>query len=196
MRIAGSGPQSHQNEQRHENRSRPVGYLSDVKGRPARQQHDLDRHYRNGSPGDLTEQCEKDAGEHVTAPGAAPRQDCRSRSRHVGCVDWIPRGFQREISFDRSAEVESAPMKQRPTAIRTLGRANVSRDARLQLGLDAAEVVLEQDELRRDRHVGLELEDPVSVWVLQADQRLAGSHDSLVEPRRANVTAQHPRFVG
>jgi len=86
-------------------------------------------------------------------------------------------------------------MKQRPTVIRTLRRANVSRNARLQLGLDAAEVVLEQDELRRDRHIGLELEDPVSVWVLQAYQRLAGSHDSLVEPRRTNVAAQHPRFV-
>src|ERR1700738_3967654 len=74
---------------------------------------------------------------------AAPRQDRRSRPCHVGRVDRVPRGLQREISFDRSAEVESAPMKQRPTAIRTLGRANVSRDPRLQLGLDAAEVVLE-----------------------------------------------------
>jgi hypothetical protein len=33
-------------------------------------------------------------------------------------------------------------MKQRPATIRTLGRANVSRDPRLQLGLDAAEIML------------------------------------------------------
>ena len=71
-------------------------------------------------------------------------------------------------------------MEQRPSPVRALSCANILGDPRLQFRLNAAEIVLEQDELRRDRHIGFQLEDPVSVRVLQGDERLAGLRDRLV----------------
>ncbi len=136
VRVAGARPQRHQHEQRHEHGARPVRHLGDVERKPARQQHDLDRHHRHRPPRHLAEQREQDAREHVAAPRAAARQDRRARARHVRRVDRVASRLQREIGLDRGAEIESAAIKQRPAAIRSLGRADVSGDARLQLGLD------------------------------------------------------------
>src|SRR5215831_21042718 len=113
-----------------------------MKRRPARQQHDLDRHDRYGPPWNLAEHCEQDAREYVAAPRAAACQDRRPGSFHMRCFDRIPGGLQREISLDRRAEVESAPVKQRPTPVCALGRANIPGDPCLQLRLDTAEIVL------------------------------------------------------
>ena len=187
VRVAGARPQRHQHQQRHQNGARPVRDLGDVKRRPARQQHDLDRHYRNRPPRHLAEQREQDAGEDVAAPRAAVRQDRRPRPRHMRRIERIPGRLQREIRFDRRADVESAAVEQRPAAVLALGRSNVSRDARLQLGLDPAEIVLQQNELGRDRHIRLELENPMSVGMLERDQRLAGPRDRLVEPRTRDI---------
>ena len=145
-----------------------------MKRRPARQQHDLDRHYRNCPPRHFPEEREQDAGEDIAAPGAAARQNRRARPRHMGRIKRIPGGLQREIRFDRRADVESAAIEQRPAAVLALGGSNVSRDARLQLGLDPAQIVLQQYELGGDRDIRLQLKNPMSVSMLERDQRLAG----------------------
>src|SRR6516162_4494210 len=103
------------------------------------------------------------------------------------CIGRVPRRLQREIGLDRTTEVESAAVEQRPTAIGTLGRTDVLGDACLELGLDLAEIMLEQNELRRDSNVGLQLEDPMPVRVLECYQRFACSHDRFVEPVRGDA---------
>src|SRR3974377_2388821 len=103
----------------------------------------------------------------------------------MGGVDRVAGSLQCEIGLDRRADIESATVKQGPAAVGTLGRADVSRDARLQFGLNMAGVVLKQNELRRDRHIRFALENPMSVGGLERNQRLAGSDDRLVQFRTA-----------
>src|SRR5215831_3981650 len=54
-------------------------------------------------------------------------------------------------------------------------------DMLLEFWLDAAEVVLEQYILGRYRRVGLQLEYPVSIGMLQRQQGIAGPSDSIIE---------------
>src|SRR5262249_60018361 len=63
-------------------------------------------------------------------------------------------------------------------------------------GLDAIEIVLQQNEFRRYCRVGLQLENPVAVRVLQSQQRLAGACDRLVEPGYTTVADKRRRFSG
>ena len=72
-------------------------------------------------------------------------------------------------------------MKQRPAAVLALLGAHESRDLRLKLGLDSAEIVLQQNIFGRDRRVGFELEDPVAIGMLQRQQRRGGAGDRLTE---------------
>src|SRR5438477_10604079 len=117
-----------------------------MKGRPARKQHDLDRHDRDRPPRNLAEQCEQDTCEYVAPPGAATGQDRGPGAYHMRGVDRVASRLQREIGLYRSAEIGSAPVEQRPAAVRALDRANIPRDPPLQFRLDTTEIVLEQDE--------------------------------------------------
>ena len=73
---------------------------------PARQQHDLDRHDRNGAPRELVEQGQCDSRENVTRSRAAMREDRIVRTDHVRRFRGIADQFQRVISFDAGADVE------------------------------------------------------------------------------------------
>jgi len=101
--------------------------------------------------------------------------------------------LQREIRLDRGADVGFAAVEQRPAAVGALHRPQVAGNPRLQFRLDAAEVMLQQDEFGRDCRVGFELEDPVAVAMLQRHQRFAGAGDGLVEPRQTLGTVRHYR---
>ena len=65
LRVARHRPLRHQHQERHDHRARPVRNLVEVERKPARQQHDLDRHHRHRAPRHDAEQREHDAGEHV-----------------------------------------------------------------------------------------------------------------------------------
>ena len=49
-RIFRARAQRLQHQQRHQNGPRPIGHLGQMERKPARQQHDLDRHFRNAAP--------------------------------------------------------------------------------------------------------------------------------------------------
>ena len=83
-------------------------------------------------------------------------------------IDRVARRLQGEISFDRSADVEGAAVEQRPAPVGTLSGADISSDASFKLRLDAVEIVLQQNKFRRNRYIGLQLEDPVTVGTLQS----------------------------
>ncbi len=77
----------------------------------------------------------------------------------------------------------------------TLGAAQVSRDALIELGVDRPEIVLQQDIFGGDRGVGLQLEYPVAVLMLQRQQRFDRSRDRSVEARRARHLVDHRRIL-
>ena len=87
----------------------------------------------------------------------------RRIGRVAGCL-------QREIGDDRGAEVEFAAMEQRPSAVCPLGLAKIGGEALLQVGLDCAEIMLQQDKGSRHRRVGFQFEHPVAVFALQRHQ--------------------------
>jgi hypothetical protein len=138
-----------------------------VKRKPARQQHDLDRHDRHRVPRHLAEQGEHDSGEDVAAAGAATRQDRRTSALHVRRVDRIAGGLQRKVRLDRRAQVEFAAVEQRPAAMLGLGGLEIARDAPFEIRLGRAEIMLQEDVFGRDCRIGLQLEHPVAVLALQ-----------------------------
>ena len=163
---------------------------------PARQQHDLDRHYRYRAPRHLTPQRQHDPSEDIAVPRAAARQDRRPGPLHVSRVQRVADRLQREICFDRRVQIGGAAEEQRPAAIWTLNRSEVARDALFEVGVDRAEIMLQQNVFGRDRRIRLKFEDPIAVAVLQREQRLDRSGDRRIERRRLQGLAQHRRFVG
>ena len=121
-----------QHQQRHEHRARPVRHLGQVEREPARQQHDLDRHFRHGFPAQDAVEREQDAGEDVAVDAAAARQDRLAGARHVRRVGRVADHLQREIGLDAGAHVEGAVVEQRPAAVRALDAAQVDSDLALE----------------------------------------------------------------
>ena len=177
--VAGARAQRHQHHQRHDHRARPVRHLVQVERKPVRQQHDFDRHARHGVPGHLAVQRQLRAGEHVGPFRPAGGQDGLPRPRHVRRVGGIADHLQREIGFHAGREVEGAIVEQRPAAMRALDRAQIHGDLALQVRVHAVEEMLQQHVFGRDGGVGLELEHPVPVRLLPAQQSVARAVDSV-----------------
>ncbi len=193
--LLGCRLERHQYQERHQHRARPVRDLIDVKGKPAGQQHDFDRHQRHRPPWHHAPQRERDPGEHIAAPRAAARQDRGAGARHMRRIDRVARRLQREIRLDRGARVEFAAEEQRPPAIRALGGAQISCDALFELRVDRAEIVLQEDVLGRDRGVGFQVEHPVAVLLLQRQEQFDRSRDGGIEARRADRLAERRRTL-
>ena len=171
--------------------ARPVGNLAEVERRELRQQHDLQRHHRHRAPGHLAEERQRRAREDVGLGGAAMGEDRRARPRHVRCRGIVAGQLQRVVGLDRGADVELAAVEQRPAAMVGLGGAQIGGQLALDRVVDRVEEMLEQDVLGGDGDVGLELEAPVALGVLQRLQvggRLGDDAVDLVEtvvpPRR------------
>ena len=76
-----------------------------------------------------------------------------------------------------------------------LDAAQVSRDAFIELGVDRAEIVLQEDVFGRDRRVGLKLENPMAVLMLQRQQRIDRPRDGSVEARREGRLTGHRHIL-
>ena len=109
-------------------------------------------------------------------------------------VGRIADSLQRKIGFDRSAEVELATVKQLPTAVFTLSRAQITGNALFEIAVDGVEIVLQQDVFGRDRRVGLELEQPVAVTMLARDQPAGRPLYRGVERARRQVFVDRHHF--
>ena len=146
--------------------------------KPARQEHDLDRHGRHAAPGNLAVKREEKAGEDV-APRRAPMgENGFARMGHVRRLDVVPDHLQREIGFHTCAHVERACVHERPAAMVPLDPPEIDGDQPLEfeIGLFAAKVPQEHV-FGRDRRVGLELEAPMAVLVLAREQRIRRARD-------------------
>ncbi len=178
VRVAGERLAMHQHQQRHDHGARPVRHLAEMKWKPQRQVHDFHRHHRHRPPRHLAEQRKLRAGEHVAALRAAGGQNGGPRPLHVWRVRQIPDAAQRVIRLHAARQIERPVMEQRPPAMRPLGSAQIRADLRFQPRIDTVEEMLQQHILGRDRGVGLQLEQPVPIRVLPAQQCGAGGIDA------------------
>ena len=176
-----------QHHQRHDGGAGPIRHLVEVKRKPERQKHDLDRQHRNALPGQHTEHRQHEAREHVAMDRAAARTDRLARFRHIGFVGIDAHHLQREVCFHAGAHVERAVLHQRPAAMRALGAANVVADLALQLVIDGlGEIVPQQRVFGGDRDVRLELEHPMAVWLAESEQALLRRRDAAFQRRVRN----------
>ncbi len=176
--IDGAGFQRLQDQERDHDRARPIGHLVEMKRKPARQKHDLDRHGRDAAPGNLAVERKQEAGEDIALRRPAIGEDRFARTGHVRRLDVVADHFQREIGFHAGAHVEGPIVNERPAAMVPLDPPQIDGDQPLELkiGLFAAKVPQEHI-FGRDRRVGLELEAPMAVLVLAGEQRLRRARD-------------------
>ena len=108
-RIGGARLQGLQDEKRDHDRARPVGDLVEMERKPARQQHDLDRHGRNAAPGNGAVERQQEAGEDVAPGRAAMGEDRFARAAHVRRVGIVADHLEREIGLDAGARRRTGP---------------------------------------------------------------------------------------
>ena len=113
-----------------------------MEGKPARQQHDLDRHGRHAAPGHCAVEREQEAREDVALRRAAVRQDRLARAAHVRRVKIVADHLEREIGLHARAHVEGAGVNERPAAVLALNAAQIDGDQALEfeIWLFAAEM--------------------------------------------------------
>ena len=139
-----------QHQERHDHRARPIRNLGNVKGKPFRQQHDLDRHHRHRAPRDDAVEREQDAGEDIAIGGAAARQDRLARAPHMRFIGVITDHLEREIGFHARAHVELALMEKRPAAMLALNATQIGADLFFQRGVGfLAEIMARAERIRR-----------------------------------------------
>src|SRR6185295_16935180 len=84
----------------------------------------------------------------------------------------------------RAGDVELAVVVQRPAAMAVaLDRADILGKLRLALRLALAQEPVEENIFRRDRCIGLELEDEMPVGLLQGGKRLGTVHGDVAGMR-------------
>ena len=123
-------------------RARPVGNLVEMERKPARQQHDLDRHRRHAAPGNCAVEREQEAGEDIAPCRPAMGENRFARAAHVRRVGIVADHLEREIGLDAGADVERAGVNERPAAMVALDSPQIDGDQALELeiGLFAAKV--------------------------------------------------------
>src|SRR5690606_31927556 len=131
--------------------------------------------------GDLSEQGEADAREDVGASRTAASEDGLASAPHVRRVRVVTDELECVIRLDGRGDVHVAPVKQGPAAVFRLSGADVLSDATLFLRVDFVEVVTEEDVLRGDRRVRLQLEHPMAIFALASAQGLHRGADLVVE---------------
>ena len=171
----------HQDQERYDDRARPVRDLVEVEVEAARQEHDLDRHRRHAVPVVLAEEGQQDLRKDVGPTGASHRTNHRAGADQVRVVGWDPRHLHREVGLDRGGEIGGPGLEEAPAAVRELSLAQVGDGLALALGVDPVEEVAEQQELRRDGGVGFQLADPLPVGGLSTEERRLGARNRRVE---------------
>ncbi len=150
--------------------------------KPSRQQHDLDGNEGHASPGDLSEQGERDLGEHVDVHSAAARQYGGPGMGHVRRIGGVSGELEGVVGLYRAAEIHLTTGVERPAAVVPLLGANVDGDLALECRIHLVHEVHHEDVLGRDGAVCLELVAPVAFRMLLGPQRFRGPGNAGGEP--------------
>ena len=100
--------------QRPDRAARPAREIIEIERRPRGKMHDLRRHRRHAVPRILAEQRHPDLGEHARFAKAAQSADHRERALHRIARRVDAQHFERDVRFDRRAEIRRPVVVQRP----------------------------------------------------------------------------------
>ena len=181
-----------QHQQRHDHRARPIAHLAEMNRKPARQEDQLGRHAGRFLPRAFAIERQLDAGEDIGLERPAGFQDRLARPRHMRSLRGVADHLEREIGFDRRADIEGAVVEQRPAAmLAALDAAQIDTDLALQLEVRLFAKVMDQQHIfGRDGGVGFQLEHPVAVLALLLEQRCGRIGDHLLD--RFLIHVQNP----
>ncbi len=146
---------------------RPAAERVDAERRARREQDQLRWNRGHVVPGPEREQREPHAGEDARPLDAARVAYERGCAAHVSRVGRVAREPQGDVRLDRCREVAVAAVEGRPRPVGALLRANPFRRRRGCSGVVEAEVAAQEEILRVDGHVRLELALPPPVGVLE-----------------------------
>ncbi len=167
--------------QRDEDAARPGGHLVQVEVEPPRQKQHLGRHGGTLLPTVLPEDGQVDLGVGVGGLDTAEIQDHPARLGHVRRVRVIPEKLQNEVRLDGCAHLRRAAVVDRPTSIRQLQASDAARHLLHALLLRPSQELEQQDVLRLEHAVRLELAPPVPVLQLESQEVLSREMDRPIE---------------
>ena len=166
----GVRPVRHQERQRYDRAARPARHGVDVDGEPRRQEHELDGHRRDASPGELPEVGEPDAREDARTrePALTDDEITGASQRRLG--PFHARQLQGEVCLNRGAKLGWAAGVVVPAAVGHLLGEEVAGDLDGGSFALAAQEGHQQDVLGLEDRIALELRDPVSLLGLLRQQ--------------------------
>ena len=115
-----------------------------------------------------------------TAPPG--RQDRLASPHHMRRVDRVADKLEREIGLHAGRHVEAAADQHRPAAVRLLSTTQVVPRASLDHRIPLAEEVQDHDVFGGNCRIGLEVEHPMAIGMLQLEQRLRRPGDAALQP--------------
>ena len=118
---------------------------------PLRQQHHFNRDHRHAAPGNLFEDGQHNAGEHIRLGRPAPLKHPVARLDHVRRVDVITDQLERPIGLDGGGDVAVAIVEQRPAAVVILDAAQIVADLGFLGGVDLVQIMAQEHIFGRDR---------------------------------------------
>ena len=167
-----------------------------MKGEPARQQHDFDRHDRDRAPRRLSEQRQRDACKYIGARRAAPLENRVPGPFHVGLLRCVAGKLQRVVGLYGGAEIGFAGVKQRPPAIFALRSTQITGQFFLGFPVHIVQEVPQQDIFRRNGDVGFKFVNPVAILGLARMQRAARVLDGRIKPSVEIARRRFGDFAG
>src|SRR6266851_1901187 len=159
---------------------------------PAGQENDLDGYRRHRGPGDDTKERQQYAGEDIGGARTTVSEDRLSRPSHVLGIRRVSDELERKVGLDARADVEGAAMVQRPASVRGLQPSQIGRDPGFEGCIEFAQKVLQRYIFRRDRGIGFQFEDPMTVLALLLEQCGGCRLDATVEIRLRVGDAKMP----
>jgi hypothetical protein len=135
----------HDDQERHDDRPRPIRDFVDVEQEERRrQEHDLGRHRRHAVPVVLAEERQQDLGEDVGLDRPAHLADALAGRHHRRVVHAHAGQLHREVGLDRRREVGRPGLEEVEAAVGLLPPAQVADHLGLALAVDPVDQVAEE----------------------------------------------------
>ena len=154
------------NGQRNEHCPAPRRHFVNVKRRPARQEHYLQRYRRQIFPWEHTKQCEVKLAERVHLRNPAQAHYGRARFMHERRIHRTTGKLQSKIGLHGRVNFARSPVINVPAAVGQLAFKNVTDATPLQLRVHFAAPVHEDDVVGAQRAIDQQLAAPLPVGFL------------------------------
>ncbi len=156
----------------------PAGEVVDVERDETRQEDQLRRQHRQFGPRPQVEQRQPDPGEDSSALDATGALYELRGAQQVRSVHRVTGQPERDVGLDAGREVGRASVEVRPRAVLALARPDPARRRRRQLSGPNAQELAQQEILRVNGDVRLELALPPALRTLERGEGVDGSAET------------------